>query len=407
MSALTVKSIAKVLSAYVRPDEDIVEKLNIVMPRLYAMGMWRDLLFDWTIDTDNAYFALPENADGLLGAMLEDSPVDIQARWHDYRISGYANDGVAPIFGVVDDGWHPTKVDLPPLVDTIVGDKRVMRVEIPFPIAGVVNVPFVQESGGVYTYEIQNAGIYNRVLVEGPVSGGVWNIEISTSTTDYLWTTVPASWPDGVANTSDIGADPLVITALSAYQVTLKPVSPNTTLPPEGTIEIHYTDADGDMQVSVFELEGQASLSTAADVADVKMILFNDFHKPVSIVALDPSDSTEYEIARVRGDGVTSYRRFRFQNNSAVNRRIRLLLKRAWDPVFFQNDVIYLANLNAVKHAILGATAEDNADLERAQYHWTICRQILDEELDSVRGAAKPKLIINPAGVGHRIPNIL
>lgn len=309
MSALTVKSIAKVLSAYVRPDEDIVEKLNIVMPRLYAMGMWRDLLFDWTIDTDNAYFTLPENADGLLGAMLEDSPVDIQARWHDYRISGYANDGVAPIFGVVDDGWHPTKEDLPSLGDT--------------------------------------------------------------------------------------------------FQVTLKPVSPNTTLPPEGSIEIHYTDTDGDMQVSGFELGGEASLSTAADVADVKMILFNDFHKPVSIVAIDQSDSSEHEIARVRGDGVTSYRRFRFQNNSAVDRRIRLLLKRAWEPVFFQNDVIYLANLNAVKHAILGATAEDNADLERAQYHWTICRQILDEELDSVRGAAKPKLTINPAGVGHRIPNIL
>ena len=112
MPALTVKAVTKALSDYVRPDEDIVAKLNMVMPRLYAMGMWRDLLYDWSIETTNKYFTLPEHSDSLLGVMLQDSPVEAQSQWHDYRISGYASDGPTPIFGVVDDGFHEAKEDL-------------------------------------------------------------------------------------------------------------------------------------------------------------------------------------------------------------------------------------------------------------------------------------------------------
>ena len=51
--------------------------------------------------------------------------------------------------------------------------------------------------------------------------------------------------------------------------------------------------------------------------------------------------------------------------------------------------------------------AIDNADLERAQYHWTICRQLLDEELDATRGAAKPKVTLKPAGNNFNTPNII
>ena len=68
---------------------------------------------------------------------------------------------------------------------------------------------------------------------------------------------------------------------------------------------------------------------------------------------------------------------------------------------------MHLGNLNAIKHGLLGMLAEDNADLERAQYHWTICRQILDEELGAARGSAKPKLKISPSGTSFYIPNII
>ena len=62
---------------------------------------------------------------------------------------------------------------------------------------------------------------------------------------------------------------------------------------------------------------------------------------------------------------------------------------------------------NAIKHGFLGCVAEDNADIERASYHWAICKQLLEEELDAYRGGAKPTLQFDPSGSGSRVPNIL
>ena len=318
MPALTVKAVTKALGDYVRPDEDIVAKLNMVMPRIYAMGMWRDLLYDWSIETTNDYFALPEHAESLLGAVLQNSPVDAQAQWHDYRISGYATDGPSPIYGVIDDGYHPTKEDL-----------------------------VHEESGDIY-----------RII---------------------------------------------------AY-----PVAPNTTLPTEGSITVVYgrsTDSEvGEDTIGeyTFDLNGGSTVTTSdADIMDIKSISFSDVPEEVELKYGASGIPTPITVATVKGDGVARYRRFRFYNSSSETKNVKLLLKRAWQPVLTQDDFIYLGNLNAIKHGLLGMLAEDNADLERAQYHWTICRQLLDEELDAARGAAKPKPILKPVGNQINIPNII
>ena len=325
MPALTVKAVTKALSDYVRPDEDIVAKLNMVMPRIYAMGMWRDLLYDWTIETTNDYFALPEHAESLLGVMLQNSPVEAQAQWHDYRISGYASDGPAPIFGVVDDGFHPTKED---------------------------------------------------IFHEEPTDTG---------------------------------------------RIRVEPVAPNTTLPTHGSITVVFgenTDSvAGEDRVSeyTFTLNGEAFLEALDgsdqvinSVMDIKSITFNDIAEQVEVSHFVATPTIiKTLMATVKGDGVARYRRFRFSNSSGSTKNVKLLLKRAWEPVLTQDDILYLGNLNAIKHGLLGMLAEDNADLERAQYHWTICRQLLDEELDAARGAAKPKPILKPVGNQINIPNII
>jgi len=318
MPALTVKAVTKALSDYVRPDEDIVAKLNMVMPRIYAMGMWRDLLYDWSIETTNDYFALPEHAESLLGAMVQNSPVEMQSQWHDYRISGYASDGPAPIFGVVDDGFHPAKEDI-----------------------------VHEESGDIY-----------RIIAH--------------------------------------------------------PVAPNTLLPTEGSVTVVYgRSTDGSVGEDTvgeytFELNGGASITTPHDdIMDIKSISFSDVPEEVELKYGDSGHTISITVATIKGDGVARYRRFRFANSSGSTRNVKLLLKRAWEPVLTQDDIIYLGNLNAIKHGLLGMLAEDNADLERAQYHWTICRQLLDEELDAARGAAKPKPILKPVGNQINIPNII
>ena len=318
MPALTVKAVTKALSDYVRPDEDIVAKLNMVMPRIYAMGMWRDLLYDWSIETTNKYFALPEHSESLLGAMLQNSPVDAQSQWHDYRISGYASDGPSPIFGVVDDGFHPTKEDI----------------------------------------------VHKEA--------------------------------------TDVGA------------ISVVPVLPNTTLPTHGSITVVYgrnadsTVGEDTIAEHTFDLSGGAVInSTHTDVMDIKSISFSDVSEEVSVYYGTGQISDQTLMAVVKGDGVARYRRFRFSNSGSEVRNVKLLLKRAWQPVLTQDDIMHLGNLNAIKHGLLGMLAEDNADLERAQYHWTICRQLLDEELDAARGAAKPKLTVKPAGNNFHIPNII
>lgn len=315
MPALTVKNISSALSEYVRADQDIIAKLNLVMPRIYGMGSWRDLLFDWTITTDNDYFSLPEDAETVMGAMVSDSPVDVQAQWHDYRISGYATNGPAPIFGVIDDGWHPIKEDL--------------------------------------------------------VSGHTYDITIN---------------PYGTG-----GLD----------------------LPSEGTITFEY-ESDGDAedgvpdQRAVVDLDGSSSLSgVVADVINVHSISANNVSDSVEILAIDQDTADEIRIAVVRGNNISRYRRYRFQNADATTKTVRLLLKRAWTPVYLQTDTVHLGNLNAIKNGLLATVAEDNADIERAQYHWMVCRQLLEEELSTARGSAKPKLSFNPYGVGGYIPNVM
>ena len=81
-----------------------------------------------------------------------------------------------------------------------------------------------------------------------------------------------------------------------------------------------------------------------------------------------------------------------------------LLLRRKWVHVAGETDSAYLPNDNSIlKHALLGKLGEDNADVERAEYHWQTAQRLLEADLDSYRGGAKPVLQISPNGAGGTI----
>jgi hypothetical protein len=61
-----------------------------------------------------------------------------------------------------------------------------------------------------------------------------------------------------------------------------------------------------------------------------------------------------------------------------------------------ESDVVYLGNVNCIKHGILATTAEDNADIERANYHWQVCKQLLEDEKDAYRGGARQTMRVDP-----------
>lgn len=98
--------------------------------------------------------------------------------------------------------------------------------------------------------------------------------------------------------------------------------------------------------------------------------------------------------------GVTRYRRFRLNRSTDGVTTVHVLCKRAFQPLSGDNDIVYVGNVGALKHGLLARIAEDGADIERAEYHWQRCTLLLEEEANSSRGAALPRLNIDPFGTG-------
>ena len=97
--------------------------------------------------------------------------------------------------------------------------------------------------------------------------------------------------------------------------------------------------------------------------------------------------------------GVSRYRRFRVGGTDSTS-VAHMLLKRKWLDVDSSSDLVHMPSNAILKHALLGKLSEDNADVQRASYHWGLVAQLLEADTDSYRGAAKPTLHIAPGGIG-------
>lgn len=109
----------------------------------------------------------------------------------------------------------------------------------------------------------------------------------------------------------------------------------------------------------------------------------------------------ETTIATVGPDGgVTRYRRFRINGSVDGKTVVHVLCKRKFQLLQNDTDIVYVGNIGAIKQGLCGHLMEDNADIERAQYHWNQCMLLMEEEANSSRGAAVPRLNIDPYGTG-------
>lgn len=321
MPTLTVAGVEEALSSYKSVGSSFIQQLNMVLPRLYAMGMWRDLTYETTISSTDQNFTLPEDAESVLSVLIDNDPARTSARFHDYRLTGRSDNGTTLYqYGIVDDGFSPTINEL--------------------------------EEGKSY---------YLRVEPIAP------NQEIARSSVDAITVS-------GLDNSST----PVAIEKKIDFET--------------GTSAVSYASTEF---TKITQIRNGDS----------------DLKDPVKIIAVNADDSTDtLELATVQeANKITSYRRYRIGNDPSneVKKTMRVLVKRRFIPLINSYDVVRPSNLNAIKHGLLGSVAEDNADLERANYHWQVCRQLLDEELDAYRGAAKPTLQFDPSGSGSRIPNIL
>ena len=180
------------------------------------------------------------------------------------------------------------------------------------------------------------------------------------------------------------------------HSVYVKPVSPNTTLPADGYVHVEYVRESGEKGNYVFEIDNSTGMAMPdSDVRKITEIRLEGVPVKVRVEAINGPKS--YTLAEGRGDFVARYRRYRTsQPSNGETQKIFLLLKRAFLPLMDESDIVYLGNVNAIKCAILATTAEDNADIERSGYHWQVCRQLLEEEKDASRGAARQVFTIDP-----------
>jgi len=334
MATLTVAGVDDALrelagSPNATPAE-FIKELNLALPRLYDLGMWRDLLFEHVVTTSSSTFTIPSNAESLISAIVDyDSstedhsyPEAIQSRFHDYRITGRDDDGDTLIsYGIVDDGYSPT--------------------------------------------------------IEQPISGRTYKLRAQAAT--------------GIGTAS---------------------------LPLSGTVHVKYSDgtdfSDPDELTSgagggKFEFAGSPIVTSDTDITSISEIRVGEtkLSLPVKILFEDTASGAHLTAADDLQfpNEVTRYRRYRISNDDNKTISIRCLLKRKFKPFVSDSDVVFLSSLPAIKHALLGNIAEDNADLERANYHWGVCQKLLDQQLDASRGAAKPKLLF--VADGHRTLNMM
>ena len=320
MATLTVAGVEEALSKFKSVGSSFIQELNLILPRLYAMGMWRDLLYETTVSTTDQNFTLPDDAEAIVSALIDNDPAKAKSQFHDYRITGRNKDGTTLYsYGIVDDGFVPT----------------------------------------------------------------VNELEASKS-----------------------------------YYIHVEPIKPQTSIPRTSTNFVTITGLDNSSTPETITYSpnfdtATSSISSSSQFTKITQIRNGDssLTNPVKITAVNAADATDkLELATVQeANKVNSYRRYRIGNDPSdtIKKTMRVLVKRKFKTLINSYDVVRPSNLNALKHALLGSVAEENADLERANYHWNVCRQLLDEELDAYRGEAKPVLRFDPSGSGTRVPNIM
>ena len=207
-----------------------------------------------------------------------------------------------------------------------------------------------------------------------------------------------------IADLQDVDAED--VTAISTlYLFTTANVAVSDVTIADGDITVRGRTADGVPVTGVIAGTTTLTIAFPTPVVFIDEIVGSDLPFQINLL-LDNADFESVAAEVLRGYDVVRYRRFRV-GGARDSTFVHVAVKLAWLPVSADSDVVYLGNLSAWKHALLGKMAEDNADIERANYHWLVCRQMLEDEISAARGAAIPKISIDiNSNAGYPIHNL-
>ena len=320
-------------------QEDFRNALNEVMPRIYKMGYWREMLVEHTQDASAGYVSLPQDTDSIVAGILDDNPLPTRSLWHDYKMFGTNDDDKTIVSAFIDDGYAPTYRDL------VAGNEYTINIVT---LKVGVNIPDTSQS----SVDVK----YRRYSDAASGSGGANALTGS----------------DTVLESDSYNEDSVVF---------------NQGYPNYGLLNGH-DDITEILSISWNNLTEDHPLRVQA------------IYKGTAGGAAATDATKDLILADLNTDrGSSRYRRFRIGNTGATS-SAHMLLKRRWVDVDSTSDLVHMPSNSILKHALLGKLGEDNADLQRAEYHWSSVAKLLEADSDSYRGAAKPTLHIAPDGVG-------
>lgn len=187
----------------------------------------------------------------------------------------------------------------------------------------------------------------------------------------------------------EVTADLAAVTTFNAYNA-----GTSTAAELAGQIVIEGQTAAGR---NVTLTQGTSSFTASPGITKITSITYDETADAVDII--DPNFPTKIITTVPAGSGVVRFRRFRTSNKDA-NTVIHLLVKRGCPDNIISSTVIHLGNIGAIKHALLALIAEDSSDVTLASQHWGMCGKLLDQELASMFGSAKPSIRISDPAAG-------
>ena len=316
------------------------QALNEVMPRIYKMGYWRETLLEDTQDASAGYVSLPPHTDSIVAGLIDNNPVPTRSLWHDYKLFGTNDEDDTHLSAFIDDGYAPTYRDL---VSGSIYTIVLASLKEPFdalPSSGEITIKYRQYDDAT----VNPVALFTPETILK---------ESSYSEMSYTFQGAPAS---GLAT--------------SGHQV--------------------HNDSDITEILSI----------TWDGVEEDHPFIVKGKYTGVAGGALGPDTTKDLMLASINSSrGSSRYRRFRVGNTDSSS-SAHMLLKRRWVDCDSNSDLVHIPSNAILKHALLGKLAEDNADVQRAQYHWGTVSQLLEADTDSYRGSAKPTLHIAPDGVG-------
>ena len=321
-------------------EEDFRMALNEVMPRLYKMGYWREMMVEHTQDASAGYVSLPQDTDSIIAAVIDNSPVPTRSMWHDYKLFGTNDQDTTHLSAFIDDGYAPTYRDL------VAGNQyriKIATLKAPFdtasaPSEGNLVIRYRQYSDATAG---DDALVGGETVLEGEsYTEDTEDLSIGSVMAPYWWVT----------------AD---------FDITK-------------ILSIQWSGAEEDHPFRLIaKYQGAAGADPVA-VDTTKDLLLADINTR---------------------NGSSRYRRYRIGGTSSTS-SAHMLLKKRWVDVDSGSDIVHMSSNALLKHALLGKLSEDTADAQRAMYHWGVVKELLEADTDSYRGAAKPTLHIATDGVG-------